>query len=53
MQRALQDTGVHCKIGCDTKSGPLNHASTQVEGTELVCRKEEEGTEQVRILSKD
>ena len=28
MQRGLQDMGVYYKIGCDTKSGPLNHAST-------------------------
>ena len=31
MQRGLQCTGVHCKIGCDTKSGPLNHAFTLAE----------------------
>lgn len=28
MQRGLQCTVVHWKIGCDTNSGPLNHAST-------------------------
>ena len=29
IELGLQDTGGMLKLGCDQKSGPLNHASTQ------------------------
>ena len=31
IELGLQDTGGMLKLGCDQKSGPLNHASTRIE----------------------